>query len=79
MKIERTLAIIVVLQTLTLLSQWAGVPSVTPTQAQVPDGGAQRAAMVDQLKSVNTKLDKLITVLTDGNLQVRALPPDETK
>ncbi len=79
MKTERTLAIIIVLQTLTLLSQWLGVPATTPSHAQVPDGGAQRAATIDELKSVNTKLDKLITVLTDGNLQVRAIPPDEKK
>ncbi len=79
MNTQRTLAVIVVLQTLTLLSQWLGVPSIKPTQAQVPDGGAQRQATIDELRSVNTKLDKLITVLTDGNLQVRVLPPDEKK
>jgi len=76
---NRSLAIIIVLQTLTLLSQWVGVPAVTPSHAQVPDGGAQRAATIDELKSVNAKLDKLITVLTDGNLQVRMVPPDEKK
>jgi len=45
----------------------------------VPDGGAQRAATIDELKSVNSKLDKLLTVLTDGNLKVRVVQPDEKK
>ena len=76
---QRTLAIVIVLQTLTLLSQWVGVPSLSHSNAQVPDGGAQRAATIDELKSVNAKLDKLITVLTDGNLKVRVLQPDEKK
>jgi hypothetical protein len=76
---QRTLAIIIVLQTLTLLGQWAGTPSLTPVQAQIPDGGAQRAATIDELKSVNAKLDKLISILADGNLQVKVVQPDEKK
>ena len=79
MKTERTLGIILVLQTLTLLSQWVGVPSLSQSNAQVPDGGAQRAATIDELRSVNTKLDKLMTVLTDGSLKVRLIQPDEKK
>jgi hypothetical protein len=79
MNTQRMLAIIVVLQALTLLSQWIGVPSLSTSQAQVPDGGAQRAATIDELKSVNTKLDKLLTVLTDGNLKVRVARTDEAK
>jgi len=79
MNTQRTLAVVIVLQSLTLLSQWLGVPALTPSNAQVPDGGAQRAATIDELKSVNTKLDKLITVLTDGNVKVRVVTDDEKK
>ena len=79
MNTQRTLGIVLVLQTLTLLSQWTGMPSLSQSQAQVPDGGAQRAATIDELKSVNTKLDKLLTVLTDGNVKVRLVSPDEKK
>lgn len=79
MRTERTLAVIIVLQTLTLIGQWVGSPTATPVQAQIPDGGAQRAATIEELRSVNTKLDKLIAVLSDGNLQVRVVQPDEKK
>ncbi|CAN5401081.1 hypothetical protein BH10PLA1_BH10PLA1_02620 [soil metagenome] len=79
MNTKRSLAIVIVLQTLTLLSMWVGVPAVSSSHAQVPDGGAQRAATLEELKSVNVKLDKLITVLTDGNLQVRVIQPDDKK
>lgn len=79
MNTQRALTIVIVLQALTLLSQWVGAPSLPQSQAQVPDGGAQRAATIEELKSVNSKLDKLITVLTDGNLKVRMVQPDEKK
>jgi hypothetical protein len=79
MSVQRTLGVVVVLQSLTLLGLWFGVPSVQPAEAQVPDGGAQRLAQLDELKSINAKLDKLVTILADGNLQVRVVTPDEKK
>ncbi len=79
MSTQRALGIIIVLQALTLLSQWTGTPSLSQSNAQVPDGGAQRAATIEELRSVNVKLDKLLTVLTDGKLKVSIVQPDEKK
>lgn len=79
MTTQRSLAIVIVLQTLTLLGLWVGVPASQPANAQVPDGGAQRLAQLRELEAINTKLDKLITVLTDGKLQVQVATPDDKK
>ena len=35
--------------------------------------------MVDQLKELNGKMDKLIALLESGNLQVKVASPDEKK
>ena len=35
--------------------------------------------MVDELKSLNDKLDTVIGILKDGNLQVKVATPDENK
>ena len=79
MSTQRTLGIVVVLQSLTLLGLWFGVPSTQQAAAQVPDGGAQRLAQLKELESINAKLDKLVTILADGKLQVRVVTPDEKK
>src|SRR5258708_12291719 len=63
------LAVMVVLQVLTLIGQWVGVPgSATPAQAQVPDAGAQRLEMIDHLKGVNETLRPLTTILSTATL-----------
>jgi hypothetical protein len=36
-------------------------------------------AMVEELKNSNTKLDKIITLLEGGNLQVKVVQSDEGK
>jgi hypothetical protein len=81
MNSNRLLAIVIVLQAVTLVGQWVTGPSfyVSPAHAQVPDAGAQRVQMIDQLKSINEKLDKLVSVLESGNLQVQAVMPDDNK
>lgn len=63
---------------LTLLALWGGGPSATPAQAQgIPDSGAQNERIIDQLKATNEKLDRLITLLGDGKLQVTLRKTDE--
>jgi hypothetical protein len=48
-------------------------------QAQLPDPGAQRERQLDELKSINTKLDKLIDVIGSGKMvvQVQVVPQDK--
>jgi hypothetical protein len=72
----KLLTVVLVLQSVMLLGQWLGVPSpVTPAHAQIPDAGGQRNAMIDELRQVNAKLDKLAAYLESGKLEVRVVEP----
>jgi hypothetical protein len=74
---QRFLVIIVVLQGLLLLSQLAGPGTTTPAWAQIPDAGAQRNAVIEELKTLNGKMDKLMEVLESGKIQVKATLPED--
>lgn len=74
---NRLLVIIIALQALTLLGQWTGSPRIAPAAAQVPDAGAQRLQMLDEFRTMNQKLDRLVTLLESGKLQVVASLPDD--
>lgn len=79
MKSNRLLVVVIVLQALVLLGQWTGMPRVAPATAQIPDGGNQRQAMVDEQRATNAKLDKLIDLLQSGQVQVKVAAPEEKK
>ena len=68
---QKLLTAVLALQALTLLGLWTGQPGLANTQAAIPDPGAQREAMVEQQKVTNQKLDKLIAVLTSGDVKVK--------
>ena len=57
---RNTATLLVALQILILMGQWFGNNSPSPARAQIPDAGAQRAQMIEQLKSINDKLDQII-------------------
>ena len=76
---SRWLAVIVVLQVVTIIGQWIAVPGAMPARAQIPDAGAQQLEIINQLKSTNDKLDKLVTLLSGGNLQVKVTRADDSK
>jgi hypothetical protein len=73
----RLRGLIVVLQALTLLGQWTGSPRIAPAAAQVPDPGAQRLQQLEELKGINARLDRLVTLLESGKLQVQTNSPDD--
>ena len=81
-KTNKLLILVIVMQALTLAGSWLSNSSVTTLPAaygQVPDGGAQRQAMVDELKNTNAKLDRIAAILEGGKLQVRAISADEKR
>ena|SRR5450432_19796 len=85
MKSHKLLAAIVVLQIITILNQWFGGP-ISTAHAQIPDAGAQRLQMIEQLtssndhlKAIDDKLDKLISIFESGKLQVQLSKPDENQ
>jgi hypothetical protein len=79
MQSSKLLVAVLVLQGLVLMGQWTGQGPVTPAHAQIPDAGNQRQAMLDELKNLNQKMDKLVQTLESGKVQVRVGPSDEKK
>ena len=79
MKTNKMLAVILALQGLILIGQWTGNSYLTSAQAQIPDPANRQMQMVDELKSINGKMDQLIEVLRGGDLQVKVAKSDENK
>lgn len=78
MKSSRLLAVVIVLQIVALLSQMLGGNGyVTPAYGQIPDAGAQRDQLIQEMKTANAKLDRLAAILESGNLQVKVVKPDD--
>jgi hypothetical protein len=72
MNFPRWIVLMLVLQAVILLGQWVGQPALPRAQAQIPDTGAQRQEMIDQLRMTNSKLDQIISLLQSGNMHVKA-------
>ena len=80
MKRDRLLTLVVVLQGLILMGQWLGSPSVVHSaSAQIPDAGGQRLQIIDELKAVNAKVDKLQSFLESGKLEVKVVVTDDQR
>jgi hypothetical protein len=82
MNTNRLLAAVLVLQVVTLAGQWGGKPAlVSDARADLPPNPAERQlAQTEELKQINSKLDRLISVL-GGKLQVEVtnFPKDNGK
>lgn len=71
MNTNRLLAAVLVLQVLTVAGQWGGKPThVSDARADLPDPGAQRVAQTEELKSMNQKMDRLLSLLESGRMKV---------
>jgi len=81
MRTTKLLGVVIVLQLLILAGQWLGSPSyLTSAQAQLAtDPGRDRLQLIDEMRAVNAKLDKMVEILGSGNLQVKVSPADEPK
>jgi hypothetical protein len=80
MKTNQLLVIVIALQVVMLAGQWLEGPRMLPAaQAEPFNAGADRQVMVDALKSIDSKLDSMVTILNSGNLQVKVQQSDEHK
>ena len=69
---NRLLAAVLVLQVLTLAGQWGGQAASNTARADLPpDPAAMRLQQTEELKQLNQKLDKMVTILQSGRLEVR--------
>jgi hypothetical protein len=73
MKTTKLLAIVIVLQMLILLGQWTGQPAIGTAHADVTNPAERQLAMVDELKGLNAKMDQLIGMLHNGDVQVKVV------
>ena len=80
MKTNKLLVAVIALQSLILIGQWSGGTSMLSTaHGQVPDPANRQMQMIDELKSLNGKMDELIGVLRSGDLQVKVAKTEEDK
>ena len=78
MKTNKLLVTVIALQGLILIGQWSGSASLLSTaSAQIPDPANRQMQMIDELKSLNGKMDELIALLKGGDLQVRVEKAEE--
>lgn len=79
MKILRLLVVIAGLQLLTLVAIYDGRGYETTARADLPNSNPDQTEAVNQLKDINKKMDRLLTVMESGNLEVKAHQVDEKK
>jgi hypothetical protein len=81
MKNSKWVAAILVLQGIILIGQWTGGRSTLPTAmaGDVPNPAARQIELLDEIKSTNTKLDRIISLMEGGDLQVKVVQSDEAK
>ena len=69
---NRLLAAVLVLQVLTLAGQFSGRAGSTDARADLPPNPAERQlAQTEELKAMNQKLDRLVSVLESGRVEVK--------
>jgi hypothetical protein len=78
-KTTKLLTALVVLQGLTLAGIWSNQNFLPQAAAQGVDPGAQRLQQLDELKSINGKLERIAGMLEGGKVQVRVVNDDEGK
>jgi hypothetical protein len=72
MKTSKLLGIVIVLQVLLLIGQWvAPTAGVAHADVPLPNPSERQLAMVDELKSLNSKMDRLISMFQSGNVEVK--------
>ena len=68
-----------VLLGMTLCRVWVGPVGVLPTAyAQIPDSGAQRKQLIDEVRKTNRLLTQLNETLRDQIIKVRIIGADNT-
>ncbi len=64
----------------TVWKVWLGSPEVIPVaSAQIPDSGAQRRVLIEEVRKANQLLTQISETLRTGTIKVRIIGPDNTK
>lgn len=82
MKTQKLLIAVIVLQSLVLLGQWTGTSIAAPRNAEAQDrvpagvlmgAGSRDMAMLDELKALNAKVDRLVSTIESGKMTVQVV------
>jgi len=76
MRNNKLIVAVLVLQGLILLGQWTGQSALTRearADITLPDPGARQLAMVEELKGLNGKMERLMGMLQSGDVQVKVV------
>jgi hypothetical protein len=75
---EKILGTIICVQGLVLLGQMTGgTPRSAHADLQVPNPSERQIETIEELKGVNARLDKVLTLMQSGELQVKMSKPDD--
>ena len=78
MKTSKLLGFVIALQVMLLIGQWVG-PSASVARADIPlpNPSERQLAMVEELRTLNGKMDKLIGLLQSGSVEVKVAKSDK--
>ena len=72
---NKILVAIIAIQGMLLVGQWSGRPNMAHARgadaANLPDPGARQLQMIDELKAVNNKLERLTALVQSGDVTVK--------
>ena len=70
---NKFLVAIIALQGMLILGQWSGQPNTAHAKGEtaLPDPGARQLQMVDELKAMNGKLERLTALVQSGDVTVK--------
>jgi hypothetical protein len=71
----KLLGIVIALQVMLLIGQWIN-PSASTAQAQISNPADRQMEMIDQLRTLNGKMDRLISMI-QGGVDVRVPKSDK--
>lgn len=71
---NKFLVAIIALQGMLIVGQWSGQPNAAHAKvdsSNLPDPGARQIQMIDELKAMNGKLDRLAALVQSGEVTVK--------
>jgi hypothetical protein len=81
MKSSKILGFVLVMQVVIVIGQWAGQPAARSAKADVniPNPGERQLAILDELRTLNGKMDRLLGVVQSGDMKVEVTKVDRSK
>ncbi len=80
---NKFLVAIIAIQGMLLVGQWSGRPNAAHAKgidtANLPDPGARQIQMIDELKAMNAKLERLSALVQSGEVTVKVKQQEQKR